>query len=204
MLELNRFAIQENKTVFPSVQTYDIRNGDTGELVGTATETLSPLIKTLRWVLSKHWLPTRIEVREKPDDSLVFTVGRSGYLFRSRVEVRDAQDVLVGYFKSHLLTISGGFAVYDQNDTLFAQVQGRLFGFDYCFITADNSVELGRVSKRIGGPAGVAREVFFSADNYFLEINPDLSEQPLAKMLLVAAALAIDLIYKSQTRGITD
>jgi hypothetical protein len=28
-------------------------------------------------------------------------------------------------------------------------------------------------------------------------VNPDLAEQPLAKMLLLAATLAIDLIYKS-------
>jgi hypothetical protein len=62
-------------------------------------------------------------------------------------------------------------------------------------------VELGEVSKKLGGIAGLAREVFFSADNYFLRVNPKLTEQPLAKMLLLAATLAVDMIYKSETKG---
>jgi hypothetical protein len=41
----------------------------------------------------------------------------------------------------------------------------------------------------------------FSADNYFLTINPDLADQPLAKMLLLAATLAVDIIYKSESKG---
>lgn len=201
MLECNTFAIQEHKKVLSSVQSYDIRNGQTGEIVGTATETIGVFTQALRWVISKHLLPTRVEVREKPDDSLVFSLRRSGYIFRSRVEVRDAQDTLVGYFKSKFLTISGGFHVYDKDGKHFAQVKGRMFGFNYQFLTQDGTVELGRVSKRIGGAEGLARELFFSADNYFLEINPDLAEQPMAKMLLLAATLAVDLIYKSETRG---
>ena len=54
----------------------------------------------------------------------------------------------------------------------------------------------------LGGAAGLAREMFFSADNYFLEINPELSEQPMAKMLLLAATLAVDIIYKSESRTV--
>ncbi|HSQ54439.1 MAG TPA: phospholipid scramblase-related protein [Gemmata sp.] len=204
MLECNRFAIQEHKKILSAVQSYDIRNADTGEIVGFAREDIGWLTQTLRWFMSKHLLPTRLEVREKPDDSLVFSLRRGWYIFRSRVEVRDSMDQLVGYFKSKFFTISGGFHVYDKDDKYFAHVQGRLFGFDYRFLTEDGKVELGRVSKRIGGPAGLAREVFFSADNYYLEVNPDLAEQPMAKMLLLAATLAVDLIYKSETTGTID
>ena len=204
MLECNRFAIQEHKKILSAVQSYDIRNADTGEIVGFAREDIGWLTQTLRWFMSKHLLPTRLEVREKPDDSLVFSLRRGWYIFRSRVEVRDSMDQMVGYFKSKFFTISGGFHVYDKDDKYFAHVQGRLFGFDYRFLTEDGKVELGRVSKRIGGLAGLAREVFFSADNYYLEVNPDLAEQPMAKMLLLAATLAVDLIYKSETTGTID
>jgi len=204
MLECNSFAIQEHKKILSSVQSYDMKNGETGELVGSAREDIGVLTKTLRWVVSKQFLPTKVEVREKPDDSLVFTLSRGWYLFRSRVEVRDAQGELVGYFKSKFFTISGGFHVYDKNDKYFAHVKGRLLGFDYRFLTEDGKVELGQVSKVIGGMAGVARELFFSADHYFLKINPDLTEQPMAKMLLLAATLAVDIIYKSESRGGVD
>lgn len=204
MLECNQFAIQEHRKILSSVQSYDIRNGETGEVVGTAAETIGGFTKALRWVMSKHLLPTRVEVREKPDDSLVFSMRRGGYIFRSRVEVRDAQDSLVGFFKSKFFTISGGFHVYDKDGKHFAHVKGRMFGFNYQFLTEDGKVELGKVVKRIGGAAGLAREMFFSADNYFLEVNPELAEQPMAKMLLLAATLAVDLIYKSESRGTVD
>ena len=202
MLECNSYAIQEHKKILSSVQSYDIKNGETGDLVGTAHEDIGVITKGLRWVMSKHLLPTKVEVREKPDDSLVFTLRRGWYVFKSRIEVHDAQGQLVGYFRSKFFTISGGFHVYDKDDKHFAHVKGRLLGFDYRFLTEDGTVELGQVSKRIGGLAGLAREACFSADNYFLKLNPDLAEQPMAKMLLLAATLAIDLIYKSESRTV--
>jgi uncharacterized protein YxjI len=204
VLEHSRFAIQEHKKILSSVQSYDIRNAENGEVIGFARENIGAVTQTLRWVVSKHLLPTKVEVREKPDDSLVFTLRRGWYLFRSRVEVRDSVDQLVGYFKSKFFTISGGFHVYDKDGKHFAHVKGRMFGFDYRFLTEDGKVELGHVAKRIGGVAGLAREMFFSADNYYLEVNPELAEQPMAKMLLLAATLAVDLIYKSESRGGVD
>ena len=201
MLECNTFAITEHKKILSSVQSYDIKNGETGELLGTAVENIGGLTKALRWVMSKQLLPTTVEIREKPDEALVLTIRRGAYLFRSRVEVRDAQGQLIGYFKSKFFTISGGFHVYDKDDKYFANVQGKMFGFNFKFLTEDGKVELGEVSKKLGGLAGPAKEFFFSADNYFLKVKPDLAEQPLAKMLLLAATLAVDIIYKSESNG---
>ncbi len=99
-------------------------------------------------------------------------------------------------------TISGGFHVYDKDEKYFAHVKGKMFGFKYKFLTEDGKVELGEVSKKLGGLAGLAKELFFSSDNYFLKVNPELAEQPLAKMLLLAATLAVDVIYKSESRGV--
>ena len=201
MLECNTFAINEHKKILSSVQSYDIKDGESGQLVGGAVENIGALTKILRWFMSKQLLPTTVEVREKPDDSLVFTIRRGMYLFRSRVEVRDAQGQLVGSFKSKFFTISGGFHVYDKDDKYFANVKGKMFGFNFKFLTEDGKVELGEVSKKLGGLAGLAKEMFFSADNYFLKVNPSLADQPMAKMLLLAATLAVDIIYKSESKG---
>jgi uncharacterized protein YxjI len=197
MLECSRFAIQEHRKILSSVQSYDVRDGDTGEVVGSARENIGGLTQALRWVVSKALLPTTVEVREKPDDALVFTMRRGFYVFKSRVEVRDAQGALVGTFRSKFLTISGGFHVYDKDGNYFANVKGRMFGFDYRFLTEDGAVELGRVSKKFMGVG----EFVFSADNYFLQVNPELAGQPMAKMLLLAATLAVDIIYKSESGG---
>jgi uncharacterized protein YxjI len=198
VLERNKFVIKERVKILSSVQKYDILDADTQEELGSAEETIGALKKALRWVLSKQFMGTRVEVREKQDNSLLFVMRRGVYLFRSRVEVLDAQGELVGYFKSKFLTISGGFHVYDKNGTHFAHVKGRLFGFDFRFLTPTDDVELGRVAKKW---RGLGMELLTSADSYYLEVSPDLADQPMAKMLIVAAALAVDLIYKSESKG---
>jgi uncharacterized protein YxjI len=199
MLEARRFLVKERVKFLKSHHTYDLYDpdGDPKEPVGVAEETIGTLAQILRWFVSKQLMPTRIEVREKPDDSLVFTISRGWYIFRSRVEVHDSQGALVGYFKSKLISWSGGFTVYDPNDKPFADVKGNFIGFKYRMTTPDGAVELGNVSKKWGG---VAKELFTSSDTYLVEVAEDLDEQPIAKMLVVAAALATDMIFKSESR----
>ena len=203
MLEHNKYVIKERVKIISAVQSYDILDPETGQPIGLAEEKIGVFTQLLRWVMSKQFLPTRLEVREKPDDSLVFSIRRGWYLFRSRVEVLDAQDQLVGYFKSKFFTISGGFHVYDKDDHHFAEVKGKLFGWNYRFLTPDGKVEMGKVSKKLGA-AGILKEMFTSADTFGVEVNPDLADEPMAKMLILAATLAIDVVYKSESRGGVD
>jgi uncharacterized protein YxjI len=199
MLEHNTFVIKEKVKILSAVQSYDIFD-EKGELLGTGQETIGVLTQLCRWFMSKQFLPTRLEVREKPDDSLVFAIRRGWYLFRSRVEVLDAQGELIGYFKSKFFTISGGFHVYDKDDKHFAEVKGKLLGWNYRFLSPDHSVEMGQVSKKLGA-IGILKEMFTSADTFAVRVNEDLADEPMAKMLILAATLAIDLIYKSESNG---
>jgi uncharacterized protein YxjI len=48
---------------------------------------------------------------------------------------------------------------------------------------------------------GIIKEMFTSADTFGVEVSEDLAQEPMAKMLILAATLAIDLIYKSESRG---
>ena len=203
MLERTKYVIKERVKIISAVQSYDILDADTGEVVGTAQESIGVLTQLLRWFVSKQFLPTRLEVREKPDDSLVFSLRRGWYLFRSRVEVLDSQDQLVGYFMSKFFTISGGFHVYDKDDQHFAEVKGKLFGWNYRFLSPDGKLEMGHVSKKLGA-MGILKEMFTSADTFGVEISEELADEPMAKMLILAATLAIDLIYKSESRGGAD
>ena len=197
MLEPRRFMVKERVKFLKAYHTYDLYDGDTGDEVGVAEEKIGLATQLLRWVVSKQFMPTRVEVREKPDDSLVFTIRRGWYLFRSRVEVHDAQEQLVGYFKSKLISWSGGFYVYDRDDKQFAEVRGSFIGFNYRMLTPDGKVELGRVTKKFN----LVRDLFTSADTYMVEVAEDLQDQPIAKMLVLAAALATDMIFKSESRG---
>lgn len=198
MLEADKFIVKEQVKFLKSSQSYEIFDADTQQLIGTAEEKIGGLNKMLRWVISKALMPTRFEIREKPDDALLFVIRRGAYIFRSRVEVLNADGELIGYFRSKILTIGGGFHVYDKNDNHFAEVKGNIIGFNYRILTPDKAVELGSVKKKWGG---VGRELFTSADTYLVDIADDLKDQPVAKMLTLATALAIDMIFKSETRG---
>jgi uncharacterized protein YxjI len=201
MLEADKFMIKEQVKFLKSHHTYEIFDGDTQQPIGTAEEKISGFIKLMRWFVSKALMPTTIEIREKPDDSLVFTISRGWYLFRSKIEVRGADGELIGYFKSKLITFSGGFHVYDKDDRHFAEVKGNFIGFKYRVLTPDHSVELGKVSKEWGG---LAKELFTSADTYMVDINDDLKSNPFSKILVLAAALATDMIFKSESKGTVD
>lgn len=166
MLERNRFAIQSRH----NGRGFDILDADTSEIVGTAIEKCGFLTRCLRCVLPRRWRPTFVEVSEKPDDSLVFTIHRGWQLFSSRLEVRDSQDQLVG-------TLHRWFRIQDKADNRFASTIGRVLDLDFNF--ASHNVELGRVSKN---PRGCT-----------LEVNQSLAHLPLSKMLLLAATLAITL-----------
>lgn len=199
MLEADKFMVKEKVKFFKSHQTYDIFDFGTEEHLGTAEEAIGGLVKALRWVVSKHWMPTAVEVRDH-DGALVFTIRRGGFLFRARVEVLNADGEVIGYFKSKVLSFGGGFWVYDKNDRQFAEVKGNFIGFNYRVLTPDGD-ELGKVTKKWGG---AAKELFTSADTYMVDVADDLTDQPVAKMLVLAAALAIDIIYKAEDRGVGD
>lgn len=191
MLELQRFFVKEQVALLRTTDIYDIYDPDTQQQVGTARETVGTLVQLMRWFIHKGLMPTTVQVRDR-QEQLVFSIRRPMQLLRARVEVRNADHELLGYFKSKLFSLGGGFWVYDNHDRQFAEVKGDWKGWNFRFLTPDG-VELGLVTKKW---AGLGKEMFTSADSYIVAINDGLSDQPVAKTLLLAAALAIDIVYK--------
>lgn len=191
MLDLQRYCVQEKVGFLKLTDTYDILNPDTQQLVGVAREEPSALVKWMRLVLSKKLMPTKVVVREVPGEEPVLTIRKPVTFFRSRVEVTDGEGKRLGYFVSKLFSLSGGFYVYDDKDQVFAQIKGKWHGWEFKFTTPDGE-EIGAVTKKW---AGLGKELFTSADTYIVTISDDLADQPVAKMLLLAAALAIDVVY---------
>jgi uncharacterized protein YxjI len=196
MLELQNFLIKEQVAFMKTADTYDVFNPENGVQVGQAKEVIGTFAAILRMVIGKKLMSTKVEVREHPEGALVFVIKKPVAFFQSVVEVYDAQGEKIGYFKSKLLSFGGGFWVYDKNDQQFAEVKGNWTGWEFKFLTPDG-VELGQVTKKW---AGVLKELFTSADNYVVSVSPHLAEQPIAKMLLLAAALAIDIVYYEDDR----
>ena len=82
--------------------------------------------------------------------------------------------------------------MFDAQDRPFAEVKGDWAAWNFRFLDAGGR-EIGSVAKQW---AGMAKEFFTSADNYRVVIDDSLADNPIAKMLLLAAALAADVVYK--------
>lgn len=73
-----------------------------------------------------------------------------------------------------------------------ALVKGDWKGWNFRFLdSAEN--EIGTVAKKW---AGIGKEFFTSADNYVIALNQEAA--PAKAMLLLAAGLAIDTVFKER------
>ncbi|MCI0642866.1 MAG: hypothetical protein L0Y70_27610, partial [Gemmataceae bacterium] len=119
MLELQRFLIKEQVAMLRTVDIYDIYDPDTQKQIGQAREVVSGFKQFLRWFIHKNFMSTLVEITDN-DGEIVFTIQRPFRFWRARVEVHERDGTFLGYFKSKLFSIGGGFWVYDANDELFA------------------------------------------------------------------------------------
>jgi len=201
MLDRTRFIVKERVAFIKTTDAYDILDPETQEPLAEALETPGTVVATLRFVINRNWMPTTVEVRDKQNGQLLFSLHRGSFLFRARVEVKDADGDLLGYFRSKFLTLTGGLKVFDPADQLWAEVKGgRRWFFDYHFRTADG-IEIGHVTKQLGGIKGIIKEMFTSADTFLVEVDEHFADHPSARMLVLGAAIAIDMVFKEDKSG---
>ena len=195
MLEQNTFVVKEKAKLLSSRNSYEILD-EGGAVIGTAEQATGGLAQLIGMVAGAP--PTKIEFREKPDDSLVFTVRRAGMLFK-KVQVLDAQGKIIGLYKSKKFSLSGGFHVYDGAGKHVAEIRGKMFKSNYTFFQPDGKTEMGKVAKKW---AGMMKEMFTSADTYAVQIDPAFADEPTVKMLILGAAVAIDSLMSTGGGGV--
>jgi uncharacterized protein YxjI len=199
VLEKNTFVVKEHVKFVSNSNTYDIFDAESGAQLGVAQEQMGLGKQLLRFVIPKQFTSTSIDVRTA-DGRPVCSIRRGPYLFRSRVEVLDANGAVLGYYVSKVFTLGGGFHIYDKDGRHVAEIKGKWTGFEYRFLSLDGNVEMGRVTKELSFTS-IMKDLFTSADTYAVVVSPHLTGNPMAKALILAAALAIDTIYKNEDRA---
>lgn len=196
MLNRKTFFIREHVGLMKLVDTYDILDPETQQPLGIAKEKPSALVQVMRLFVNKRLMPTIVYVYEssdfKDEDKLLFTIRRGFTLFRARVDVCDANGSVVGWFKSKAFSFGGAFRVFDASDREVALVQGDWKGWNFRFVDGEGR-ELGTITKKW---AGIGKELFTSADNYIIALND--AAKPADAVLLLAAGLAVDTVYKEK------
>jgi uncharacterized protein YxjI len=194
MFTKSNYFIKEHVAFLKLVDTYDILDAETGSMVAYAKENISGLQKVLRLLVKKNFLPTTIEIKSATDDSLQYKMYKKAAFIRSKVIISDASGREIGYFRSRVFTIGGRFDVFKMDDTKIAEVKGKWTGWNFQFLDLSGK-ELGTVTKKWNG---IGKELFTSADNYMIALNPSLQGNAQMMALLLMAGLAIDIVYKEQ------
>ena len=194
MFDRKTLLVKERVGFLRFVDTFDIHDPLTGAQIGIARENTSILLKLLRLLINKRLLPTRVEVRERDDTPVLMTLRRGASILSARVRVLDAMGTEIGLFKSKLFSLGGGFRVLDAEQQQIADVKGDWKGWNFRFLAPDGG-ELGRVTKKWGG---LGKELLTSADNYIIALAEDRQLPRNTAMLLLAAGLAIDIVYKEK------
>lgn len=187
--QLNQFLVKEHLGIFKAANNYDIFALDSGEQVLECREpNLGLITKLLRFTDYKRMTPFEIEIRDM-QGNLVVTVKRGISIFLSKVSVYDCNNEYLGCFKQKLLSIGGKFKVLDSQDNEICMLKGNWSGWDFRFLYEDH--ELAHITKQWGG---LGKELFTSADNYVLEMDPEID--PISRRLIFAAVMCIDMVLK--------
>jgi uncharacterized protein YxjI len=194
MLNRRTFFIRERAGLMKFSDTYDILDPESRTQLGIAKEKPGPLIHILRLFINKRLLPTQVFIYEgaRPEDESreLFSLRRGMNPLAPKVDICDTHGKAVGFLKGKLFSIGGGFSVFDAAGTRYAEVKGNWKGWNFRILDLAGN-ELGTVTKKW---AGLGKELFTSADNYMIALHAETN--PAKAVLLLAAGLAIDTLYK--------
>lgn len=190
-LRNNLFFIKEHVGIFKAANNYDIFDPHSQQKILECREPdLGFFSKLLRFTDYKRFTPFNV-VMSTPEGQKVLSVRRGVSIFLSKVEVLDESDRVVGFFKQKFFSIGGKFDVLDAQEQVACTLKGKWTSWDFRFV--QGSAELAAVSKKW---AGLGKELFTSADNYMLSIDPGVPANDQRRLLIVAAVMCIDMVLK--------
>lgn len=191
ILNCNHYFIKEHVGMFKAANNYDIFDAETGaELLWCREPRLGFFTKMFRFTEYKRMTPFDIEITT-PDGEPVLHVRRGMTFFLSKITVTDEHNQEVGGFKQKFFSIGGAFTVLDAEDRPLCELQGKWTSWEFSFKHGD--VELAKVTKKW---AGLAKELFTTADNYTLVISDEVPPDNPLRQLILAAVMCIDMVLK--------
>ena len=186
----NQFFVKEHVGILKAANSYDVLDLQSQQpLLECREPGLGFFTKLFRFTKYKTQTPFDLEVRDA-GQQLVLRLKRGVSVFRSTVQVLDGNDVLLGRFRQRLLSLGGKLDLLDANDQVVCTVQGKLTSFEYKFLRDGQQIAL--VTKQW---MGLGRELFTSADNYVINIEPTVPATDEVRHLILAAALTIDMVF---------
>jgi len=195
LLNRRSFIVKEQVSLLKLTDTYDLFDPETQQPIGVARDEPASWAKYGRLLVKKHFLPTVINVYEAGSTRPVLSLKKGPAILRTTVEVCDANGAVIGRFTSKLFSLGGGFYAHDAIGQQVAEIKGDWKGWNFRFLDSLGA-ELGTVTKKW---AGLGKELFTTADTYVIALSDRAGQVPNQSALLLAAGLAIDIVFKERS-----
>ncbi len=194
LLNRRSYIVKEHVSLLKLTDTYDLFDPETQQAIGVAKDEPASWAKYGRLLVKKNFLPTTINIYEAGAPRPVLSLKKAPGFLRTRVEVSDANGLVIGRFTSKAFSLGGGFYAHDATGQQVAEVKGDWKGWNFRFLDGSGA-ELGTVSKKWGG---LGKELFTSADTYVIALSDRAAQVQHQSALLLAAGLAIDIVFKEK------
>jgi uncharacterized protein YxjI len=158
--------------------------------IGSVVQRVSGWHKFLRLFLNKAMFPFLLEIVDS-NEQVILSIKRGWTFWMSKITIVKEDGSTVGYIKQKFKLLKPAFRIFDQNESEIGMITGDWKAWN--FSIKDNSGnEIGTISKKW---AGIAKELFTTADKYNVTINPSYAEDT-NKINIVTAAIIIDMVLK--------
>lgn len=187
--ESNEYFIDEKVQFLKFHNEYKVFDA-MGLEVGAVTQHVSGWHKVLRLFLNKAMFPFVLTVADTNGVALA-SIHRGWTFWMSKIIIKDGNGTVSGSIKQRFRFLKPRFQIFDENGSQIAEINGDWKAWNFT-ITDMNGTQIGLVNKKW---AGIAKEVFTSADKYHVSIVPEFKEDR-NKMNIVVTAITIDMVLK--------
>jgi uncharacterized protein YxjI len=187
--ESNEYFIDEKVGFFKFHNEYKVYD-NTATQVGRIVQRVPGWHKVLRLFLNKRMFPFTLEIIDN-NDSVLVTIKRGWTFWMSKITILDAMGNETGYIRQKFKLLKPRFTILNAAEEQIAEINGNWKAWNFG-ITGTNGRAVGFINKKW---AGVAKELFTSADKYHVTIIPEYAED-INKVNIVATAITIDMVLK--------
>jgi uncharacterized protein YxjI len=197
LLGADTLVVSQKAKLIELTNQYEIRDSDGATLGYVEQEGQSRVRKALRFVTDvDQFLTHRLSVYDSAH-TRVLELTRPAKLFKSRLTVNDGHGRRVGEIVQ--LNVFGKirFDLVGALGERLGQIRAENWrAWDFSIVDRDGT-EIGTIDKRF---VGVMKAVFTTADNYVVSLDTNLEGD--LRLLVIAAAAAVDTALKQDPRGI--
>ena len=197
LLSHDRIVISQKAKIIEVTNEYQIRDTEGNEIGVIRQEGQTTLKKVARFVSSLDQFMTHTLAVYDPAGMKVLELTRPRKIVKSSLLVKDGVGSEVGSIRQQNVFGKIRFGLIDPAGNEIGQIQAENWrAWNFAIVDATGS-EIGRITKTW---EGFAKTLFTSADNYLLEIAPQV--KGTLRLLAFASAVGVDTALKQDNRGL--